>query len=72
VHIRYVWRRGCRAIARNDNYLLFCKMKVSIDLNNPFLIKAKKLSGIESNKLVIEKALQLFIAAGSQNKLKSL
>jgi len=47
-------------------------MKVSVDLNNPFLIKAKELSGMESNKLVIEKALQLFIAAKSQNKVKGL
>jgi len=47
-------------------------MKVNIDLNNPFLIKAKKLSGIESNGLVIEKALQLFITIKSQKKIKDL
>ncbi|MGZ3777025.1 MAG: hypothetical protein ACXVIY_02870 [Mucilaginibacter sp.] len=47
-------------------------MKVSVDLNNPVLIKAKKLSGIESDKLVIEKALQLFIAVQSENKIKNL
>ncbi|MBS1531315.1 MAG: hypothetical protein JSU01_13495 [Bacteroidetes bacterium] len=45
-------------------------MKVSIDLNNPFLIKAKKLSGIESDKLIVEKALQLLIAVQNKNKSK--
>ncbi|HVW14990.1 MAG TPA: hypothetical protein VHB54_14235 [Mucilaginibacter sp.] len=42
-------------------------MKVRINLNNPLLVKAKKLSGIESDKIVIEKALELFVSTKIKN-----
>lgn len=45
-------------------------MKVSVDLNNPFLIKAKNLSRIKSDKVIIEKALQLFVIIKTKEKLK--
>jgi len=47
-------------------------MKMTIDLNNPLLIKAKKLSGIKDNSIIVEKALQLLITIESQKKLKNL
>jgi hypothetical protein len=45
-------------------------MKVTID--NELIIKAKQLSDIKTNKAIIEKALELFVAIETQKKLKEL
>jgi hypothetical protein len=45
-------------------------MKVTID--NELIIKAKQLSDIKTNKAIVEKALELFVAIETQKKLKEL
>lgn len=47
-------------------------MKIAIEKNNDILAKAKKLSGIEDEKVLIENALRLFITIGNQKRLKDL
>jgi Arc/MetJ family transcription regulator len=45
-------------------------MKITIDINDDLIERAKKLSGIQSDSALIENALRLFVAIESQKKLK--
>ena len=47
-------------------------MKINIDINDDLLAKAKKVSGIKNENVLIEKALQFYITIESQKKLKDL
>ncbi|WP_426670883.1 type II toxin-antitoxin system VapB family antitoxin [Mucilaginibacter sp. McL0603] len=47
-------------------------MKISIEINDDLMTKAKKLSGIENETILIEKALQLFIAIENQKQITNL
>jgi len=47
-------------------------MKISIEIDNELMTKAKALSGIYDERIIVEKALQLFIEIESQKKLKDL
>jgi len=47
-------------------------MKISIEINDNLIAKARKLSGIQDKNALIEKALQLFVTIGNQKPLKSL
>jgi len=47
-------------------------MKIKVDINDDLLAKAKKVSNIKNENLLIEKALQFFVVIETQKKLKDL
>lgn len=47
-------------------------MKININISEDLLINARKISGIQDDSTLIEKALQLFVAIETQKKLKDL
>ncbi len=47
-------------------------MKISLEINDDLIPKAKEVSGIEDEKVLIEKALQLFIAVENGKRIRSL
>jgi len=47
-------------------------MKINIDINDKLMAQAQRLTGITDKNILIEKALQLFIAVEGQRKLMGL
>ena len=47
-------------------------MKISLEINDALIAKAKEVSGIQNESVLIEKALQLFVTIENQKKLKDL
>jgi Arc/MetJ family transcription regulator len=47
-------------------------MKVNIEINDDLIKKAKNLSGITNESVLIEKTLQFYVAIESQKRLKDL
>jgi len=47
-------------------------MRTNIDINDDLMVKAQKLSNIKTKKLMVEKALEVFIALENQKKILEL
>jgi Arc/MetJ family transcription regulator len=47
-------------------------MRTNIVINDDLMVKALKISGFTTKKLVVEEALKLFIRLKSQSRLKQL
>lgn len=47
-------------------------MRTNIEIDDTLMAKAQKLSNIKTKKLIIEKALQLFVTIENQKKLLEL
>ena len=47
-------------------------MKINIEINDDLMAKAKKLSNIKNESVIIEKALQFYVIIENQKKLKDL
>ncbi len=47
-------------------------MRINFKINDELIAKAKELSGIQDESVLIEKALQLFVTIENQKKLKNL
>jgi hypothetical protein len=47
-------------------------MRINIEINDDLMEKAKKLSGIKNETILIEKALQLYATIETQKRVKEL
>jgi Arc/MetJ family transcription regulator len=47
-------------------------MRTNIDIDDTLMAKAQKLSNIKTKKLIVEKALQLYVTIENQKKLLEL
>ena len=47
-------------------------MRTNIDIDDALMAKAQKLSNIKTKKLIVEKALQLYVTIENQKKLLEL
>jgi hypothetical protein len=47
-------------------------MKINIKINDDLMAKAKKLSNITNESVIIEKALQFYVTMETQRRLKDL
>ena len=47
-------------------------MKININIDDELIAKAKKLTGIQSESIIVEKALQLFISIKNQEQIRDL
>jgi len=73
-----VWRRNKKE-QKNSKYKTKCVrlcnlmcMRTNIDINDDLMVKAQKLSNIKTKKLMVEKALEVFIALENQKKILEL
>ncbi len=47
-------------------------MKINIEINDDLIARAKKLSNIKNESVIIEKALQFYVIMETQSRLKDL
>jgi Arc/MetJ family transcription regulator len=47
-------------------------MRTNIDIDDTLMAKAQKVSNIKTKKIIVEKALQLYITIENQKKLMEL
>jgi hypothetical protein len=47
-------------------------MKINIEINDDLIARAKKLSSIKNESVIIEKALQFYVTIETQRRLKDL